>query len=168
MFKQLRDVINVEMRKCSVAEREAATVLVEPWWMADPPDPWYRYEEPGGWIDIPGVTPSEVMAANTPRRPPAATTTRSGPTPQRAAARYPTDAKPLTFSEVLKLKGAVRGREDNPTVARGHPQAEGGQHQPHGGGGGRAGNNMKGNRQVCRFWLKRQCRFGRGCRNLHS
>ena len=39
----------------------------EPWWLTDPPDPWWRYVvEPGGWVDIEGITPPEVMATTTP------------------------------------------------------------------------------------------------------
>ena len=37
--------------------------LEEPWWVSDPVDPWYLYEqEPGGWVDIVGVTPSAPTA----------------------------------------------------------------------------------------------------------
>ena len=40
--------------------------LEVPWWMNDPVDPWYLYEEePGGWVDIDGITPS-APTANTP------------------------------------------------------------------------------------------------------
>ena len=40
--------------------------LEEPWWVSDPVDPWYLYEEePGGWVDIDGITPS-ALTANTP------------------------------------------------------------------------------------------------------
>ena len=34
--------------------------------MTDPPDAWWRYVvEPGGWVDVKGFTPPEVMATAT-------------------------------------------------------------------------------------------------------
>ena len=74
-----------------------ATPQEEPWWMTDPPDPWYRYEEePGGWVDIDGFTPPEAIV---------------NPSAATAAAT-------LTFADALKAgKGEAKSQEPKAQAA---------------------------------------------------